>query len=263
MSGETCDIDFRVRAHELGTASCARLPVLLGYLQEAAAVHARSLGFSHEEMSASNLFWVLTRLYLRLSPEAVARRWPGWREKVAVRTWPVCFERLQARRDFLILDEQGRTMGAAVSSWVTLDTAARRLSSMPEELRRRIPVRDEHALEYPGRKTPGLQPVADGQGEGLLMTAQRSDLDVNGHVNNAVLVAWALDEAATHLPLEARCTALEVAFRAEVLPGQSVLAKSAPQGEGLRLLGLFSAEDGREHLRAVSWWETAQAGDRP
>ncbi|EMG37034.1 acyl-ACP thioesterase [Desulfocurvibacter africanus PCS] len=261
MSGETCDIDFRVRAYELGTAGCARLPVLLGYLQEAAALHARSLGFSHEEMSANSLFWVLTRLYLRLSPEAVARRWPGWRERVAVRTWPVCFERLQARRDFLLLDEQGRTMGAAVSSWVTLDTTARKLSPMPEELRQRIPVSDEHALEYQGRKTPGLEPAE--QTGGMLMTAQRSDLDVNGHVNNAVLAAWALDEATTHLPPTARCTALEVAFRAEVLPGQSVLARSAPQGENVRLLGLFSADDGREHLRSASWWETVSAIGQP
>lgn len=253
MTAGSFEIDFRVRAYELGATGCARLPALLDHLQEAAALHARSLGFSHEELSTSSLFWVLTRLYLRLSPEAVTRCWPGWRERVVVRTWAAGFERVQARRDFLLLDEQGRTMGAAVSSWVTLDAATRRLSPLPEELRARIPARDERALEYPGRKTPGLAPV--GADEGSPITARRSDLDVNGHVNNAVLAAWALDEAAQGLPEDARCTALEVSFRAEVLPGQSLLARSEDQGRGLHLIGLREAADGKEVLRAASWWE--------
>lgn len=260
MSGSTFEVDFHVAAHELGATGCARLPALLNYLQEAAALHARNLGFSHEELSASSLFWVLTRLYVRLSPEAVARGWPGWRKRVTVRTWPVGFERLQARRDFLLLDEEGRAMGSAVSSWVTLDAAARKLSPMPEELRARIPVREEHALEFEGRKTPGLDPVK--VEDGARITARRSDLDVNGHVNNAVLAAWALDEACAGLPGHMRCTALELAFRAEVLPGQSLLAKSEDQGQGVRLLGLYS-EDGREHLRGASRWESSMVAGMP
>lgn len=261
MSANAFAVDFRVRAHELGATGCARLPTLLGYLQEAAALNARSLGFSHEELSASSLFWVLTRLYARLSPEAVERGWPGWRERVTVRTWPVGFERLLARRDFLLLDEGGRTMGAAVSSWVTLDAATRKLSPLPEELRARIPVHEEHALEFEGRKTPGLDPSTTG--DGARITARRSDLDVNGHVNNAVLAAWVLDEAAAGLPARMRCTALELAFRAEVLPGQSVAARAEARGDGSCLLGLFSAADGREHLRAASWWTASPAAGQP
>jgi len=260
MSDGTFDVECAVRAHELEAVGHARLPALLDYMQEAAAQHAAELGFSHEDLSGSSLFWVLTRLYLRLSPEAVACGWPGWRERITVRTWSVGFERLLARRDFLLLDAQGRAMAAAVSSWVTLDAATRRLSAMPEHMRARIPACSEHALEYPGRKTPGLEPGTEG---GMLVTARRSDLDVNGHVNNAVLAAWALDEAAARLSGytgqisqtgQARCTALEVAFRAEVLPGESLRARAEEQEPGIFLLGLAS-DDGRERLRAVSWWE--------
>jgi medium-chain acyl-[acyl-carrier-protein] hydrolase len=85
----------------------------------------------------------------------------------------------------------------------------------------------------------------------------RSDLDLNHHVNNTVYAGWAL-EAVPDAVAEGSLTELEVAFRAEVRRGDSVISRCAvmeTEPTTCCLHQIASQRDGKELARLRTCWK--------
>jgi acyl-CoA thioesterase FadM len=234
----------------------AVVPAVAGWLQEAAAAHARALGFSSRRMHEAGVAWVLARLALRMDayPPADAR--------ITVRTWPAVLEGLRAVRDFRIFDAAGAQIGAATSVWVALDMVRRRAVALPEFVTACHPATGERALELTGRSLPA--PPGPGQGHPqCAILSRRADLDENGHVNNVHLLEWALEPVPEALPglTGAACLRprmVDIAFRAECRHPEAVTATCAPGAAaplgGPALLHGLTTAGGTELLRLRSLW---------
>ena len=83
-----------------------------------------------------------------------------------------------------------------------------------------------------------------GASAALSFRAQKSHIDLNGHVNNVHYVEWMLE------PCDSACPkAAEIVFRSETLAGDEVRVECA--AEGARTFHRVFAPDGSDHI--VAW----------
>lgn len=100
-----------------------------------------------------------------------------------------------------------------------------------------------------------------------VITAQEADIDILGHVNNAVWVRWIQDLAGAHweavAPADQQAayiwvvTRHEIDYRGNVAAGESVTAETwvaSPRGARFDRHVRFTGTDGRVKVEAVSTW---------
>ena len=230
---------FKVRSYECGPDGRATLPTICNFLQEAASLHAASLGFGKADFAAAgeNISWVLTRMVVKMA------RYPKWEDELTVETFPRGGRKIVAWRDFEVKDAKGETLGVASSEWMIIDLKTRKIHAIPETV---------FAANDPANAPVlGLEPFSkfrfpEQSGEAPLplgFTAMKSQIDLNGHVNNVHYVSWMLE------PCENRCPAeMEIVFRSETLAGDEVRVASAA-ADGFAYHRVF-APDGKDHVVA-------------
>lgn len=152
------------------------------FLQESAWENAKENGFGYEFVESENALWVLTRVLVKMN------RFPRWKENISIKTWPRHRDGLFAIRDYQILMNDD-VMGGVSSSWLVLDKKTKRPRKLTDFSFSSYDFHQEKALSELPQKV--MLP------EFLKMIDQRkvyaSDIDVNGHVNNATFVRWIMD----------------------------------------------------------------------
>jgi len=182
------------------------------FCQEAAGGHAQELGLGISNMEDNGIAWILSRMSLVLD------RRPARTETVRVRTWPRGSERLFVHRDYELTDSSGAVFARGRSAWLIVDLVSKR------------PRRPESFIEgFP--RNEGLDALIDGA-QGLdsrsdlrsvsFRTAAYSDLDYNGHVNNARYVQWIQDSLDPNRLAAAEAFRLDVNYISETKAGSSV-----------------------------------------
>lgn len=236
----------RIRASEVGPTRHATPLALCDLMQEAAGNHAWSIGVAIDQIvEAHRETWMLYRLALRLYDA------PRWRDEVTVETWPCGVERIYAVRDFRIVDDAGRTLAEASSSWLVVDLDGRRPARDP---RTRIGWTTDRPRALPEafqRRLPTLAEASSAK----TFEVRRGDIDFNGHVNHVHMIGWVLDALPDARCDEAPVTSLDVEFLAEALAGETVRSACAPEGDGATWLhAVTRPSDGRLLLKARTGW---------
>ncbi|KAF0218530.1 MAG: Acyl-ACP [Geobacteraceae bacterium] len=237
---------FPIRSYEVDAHGLVRPTAVLNYLQEAAGDHAKLLGISVRDLMAQGLTWVLSRTHLKLLGTAHSR------EEMRVRTWPSTREGRFSCREFEVTATDGRPIAFATSSFAVLDLAIRRPVAIDEHLPA-YPLLPSRALADDFATLPRLS-VPEME---LTFRVGRGDLDINRHANNVVYVDWALETVPAAVAEGCLLADLEIAYRAEVFYGETVLARSqelAGGKEPVFLHQLVRREDGAELTRLVTRW---------
>ena len=165
--------------------------------QEAAGRHAVYLGFGYDDLIVSNTAWILSRVHVQFIDT------PQWREDITLTTWHKGLNRLFFLRDFILTDNEGRERVKATTSWLILNLETRRLVRDPKLVEEGT-VCEENVIETPADK---VQMPKDFEPEFVMEhTVAYSDIDTNGHTNNAMYMQWAMDavnyEVASKMPLK-------------------------------------------------------------
>ena len=237
---------FKVRSYECEPDGRATLPTICNFLQEAASLHAASLGFGKSDFAAAgeNISWVLTRMVVKMS------RYPKWEDELTVVTFPRGGRKIVAWRDFEIRDAEGQTLGVATSEWMIIDLATRKIHAIPEKVfaandPANVPVLGLEPFAKFRYPESGEQPLQAVRTPLLQFKAMQSQIDLNGHVNNVHYIAWMLE------PCESRCPSeMEIIFRSETFAGDEVRVETAA-ADGFTYHRVF-APDGKDHIVARS-----------
>ncbi len=222
--------NFKVRTYECDTYGFATMPSVCNYLQEAASIHAGELGFSKTDFNhcGENISWVLTRLIVSM------KAYPQWGDEITVETFPRGGRRIAAWRDFEIKDANAAVLGVASSEWMVIDLAARKTVAVPETVLSCI---DDCAVPVLGTSPfSKLRFPDEGQAPVFSSRAQKSHIDLNGHVNNVRYIEWMLEPCKSFRP-----KTMEIVFRGEAFAGDEINVSMASADDG-SLHRVFSRE---------------------
>lgn len=225
---------FTVRAYEMDASGKASAITICNYLQEVAGNHATELGVAVDALFKKNMTWVLSRLHVQID------RYPLWREKIRLETWPSGRYGKYATREFLIFDQREKLIVRGTSSWMILDLKSLRPIAMPDFMLQ-IPIPDrERAI----KDDFGRLPLPGHAQYEKFFNVRLSDLDINQHVNNARYIEWALES----VPLETwrgnHLQSIEISFRAETKYGERVVVQTE-HTDGAFLHQIVSEKDRR------------------
>jgi acyl-ACP thioesterase len=224
------------------------LPSLAKFMQETAYNHANHLGFGYTQLNEKNLFWVLSRLIIKMDS------YPRWLDNLQVCTWPSGVESLLAYRDFAILDGAGNRIGAAGSAWLALDAERRRPQRMTLLKEKEHLFPDQSALKEKPVKIPAL---TDPQQE-TLFPVRYSDLDLYDHVNNARYMQWVVDSYPEDLLRRFEIGVFEINFLSETKLSDEILLRTqqieTSQTAPIFLHSLHRASDQRAVCAARVTW---------
>ena len=152
--------------------------------QEAAGQHAVYLGFGYDDLIVSNTAWILSRLNIKFLDT------PLWRDEITLTTWHKGLNRLFYIRDFVLTDKDGKERVKATTSWLVMNLENRRLVRDPK-LVDMDGICTDDAIETPADK---VQMPKDIEAEYVMdHRVSYSDVDTNGHTNNAMYMQWAMD----------------------------------------------------------------------
>lgn len=149
---------------------------ILDLFQQVATLHADIIGIGFKEMLKRDIIWVT----VRLKYEVV--RNPEYCAEVTLRTWPHREGRVDFDRDYEILDEKGKVLIRGSSKWCVVNVKTRKILFGGE-------VTYGDGEYYEQKVFPeGIKKIKDFPTDGFFEYDGRteySDLDHNGHVNNA------------------------------------------------------------------------------
>lgn len=211
-----------VRTYETDFNNTWKPAAFFNAMQEAAANHARNLGFDYPEMMARGMIWVLTRLKIRFFC------FPTIPEPVQVRTFPRGIQqKIFFTRDFFFDDSEGNPLAIATSAWLLIDPRRRRML-LPNSLPGTLPLNEGlFALD----ETLDKIPLPAEMVTRMQRQAVYSDVDLMGHVNNARYIEWICDCFPLEHYQQHRLVWLHINYNNEVRPAETVtlaVGESAP-----------------------------------
>ena len=185
----------------------------MNFAQEAAGRHAVYLGFGYDDLIKSNTAWILSRVHVEFIDT------PKWRENITLTTWHKGLNRLFFLRDFILTDGQGRERVKATTSWLVLNLQTRRLVRDPKLIEEGT-VCPDNVIENPADKV--VMPK-DVEPEFVMEhKVAYSDIDTNGHTNNAMYMQWAMDALDYELASSRPVKEFTINFNHETKAGETV-----------------------------------------
>lgn len=181
--------------------------------QEAAGQHAVYLGFGYDDLIATNTAWILSRVHVEFVDA------PKWRENITLRTWHKGLNRLFFLRDFILTDDQGRERVKATTSWLVLNLETRRLVRDPK-LMEEGTVYLDNVIETPADKV--VMPKDIDPQYVMDHHVAYSDVDMNGHTNNAMYMQWAMDAVDYDIASTRPVKWFTINFNHETKPGDTI-----------------------------------------
>lgn len=182
--------------------------------QEAAGRHAVYLGFGYDDLIASNTAWILSRVHVEFLDT------PLWREEITLNTWHKGLNRLFFLRDFILTDSEGKERVKATTSWLVMNLETRRLVRDPKLMEEGTVCLD-NAIETPADKVQmpkDAEPV-----EVLRHVVAYSDIDTNGHANNAMYMQWAMDAVDYEIASQRAVKRFTINYNHEIKVGETVV----------------------------------------
>jgi acyl-ACP thioesterase len=197
------------------------LAATFDFFQEAAISHAEFLGVGRESMARTGQVWILSRM------SVLMERRPKYRETVTVRSWPRGWEKLFALRDYDIRDASDTPLVRGRSCWLIIDIEKRR-PLRPQAVMEALPLNE--GIDALPSGASGLEPrnslVKAGERKALY-----SDIDYNGHVNNARYIQWIQDVIEPEQLERAEKMRLDINYLNEIKPGETTEIFFAPLEE--------------------------------
>jgi len=210
-------MEFEVHYHEVNFEEQVTPLTLLYYLEDAAIAHSESVGNGLVQVKAEGVAWLLNRWHLQME------RYPTHGEKVIIETWPSSFERFYGRREFLIRNMAEEIIGRATSLWIFYNIVTKRPSRIRSEFGEVYGLDPWRAIDDPFDSPPSVG-VEAGECQ-QKFSVRRSDIDTNGHVNNANYLQWMLEAVPEDIYQNHQLASLEIQYKKETTYGSSIYSK--------------------------------------
>lgn len=217
-----------LRAHMCGHNGDLHFHSLLDLLQDAASSHADDLHIGRERMEEEGTLWVLSRLRGKIL------RLPNCGEKFTLTTYPTGCEGISASRQYLLKDGKGNDLVQATGFWLVLDRKNFRIRrpgkilegiSQNEELPRFFKEMEKF-VPFPQEE------VAYQTLQSLSFKVRHSDIDMNGHFNNALYAKLLTDTLSSLMGDHIALDSFQIDFTQSAFLGENLETTASVTREG-------------------------------
>ena len=215
--------DMTIPCYDTDASFRLKPAAFMDHAQEMAYLAAQALHFGYDDLQKHHTAWVLSRMRIDF-PDP-----PKWTDETTLYTWHKGLDGLFFLRDFELrrrgdtdLADKSKALVLCTSSWIVMNVQTRRLVRS-EEVLDMVPTATQcpdSAIQFPcGKITmPKNIPVEE---VGCHKVAY-SDIDVNGHTNNARYVVWAMDSIDYAEVSGGPVKSVSINFIKETKPGEVV-----------------------------------------
>lgn len=224
---------YTVRISDCDVGGHFRTSTLVKELLELGEDQAALFNLDRRTLLEKGVCWVLYR------QAGAIRRQLTFGDQLTAVTWPGEISGPVFPRYFALFDQQGAAIGEGVTSWVLMDVNTRR-PLRPSVLPGVLPVSDARPPSMP---LPGMLRMENAAPIGQ-RTVVYSDLDVNGHMNNARYIDWVLDTQDASAIAARGVSAWQLNYITEAKLGEVLELYAQPDGSAVLTQGK-RASDGR------------------
>ncbi len=176
--------EFGIDAYLTDFRGKATLPMIGGFMLQAATKHAEERGFGYSAMTSQQRVWVLSRIAIEVF------EYPKNDTVMVLKTWVASVNRLFTERHFSFEDEQGREIGFAKSLWASIDLVTRKPTNVLE-----LDGLSDYIAEKENQiegmtKIPALK---DDYEVATDFVVKYSDVDINKHLNSMKYIEHFVD----------------------------------------------------------------------
>ena len=220
-------LDYRLRWLDFDRYGRMRPETILDIFQDVATVQAEGMGIGRDDMLKHGVFWAIVRMKYEIVRE------PEHFQVVTARTWPHTMKTFSFMRDFELRDEAGDLLVKASSEWVLMDLQTRKFTNVKSIYDGPTDFVADRSFEGKLRKAPtfdeGNQPLYE-------VVPVYSDIDLNGHVNNARYTNFIVD--ALNPGPEGAVKSLQIDYRHEALAGETLVVHTLIEDNRVLLKGV-------------------------
>ena len=235
--------DFTIRSYHVDIHRKLTLPKLCSFFQDIAGNHTVTCGVGWEVLQRENIFWVLSRLKVEI------KKYPDWEQTITIRSWSNGLTGIMAVRHFQVLSADGEELIKAISMWLTVDTATRRIVR-PNDLMNDFPINDERLFENNPDKIDSLSnPV---QFEPIPVSF--TETDMNHHMNNVSYIDRIINSYDFEFLMNHQIKEFEINFLKEAKPGDLLKVQQQQLANNEFLNNIVCEGDQTEMVRTRIKW---------
>lgn len=176
--------EFTIDAYLADFRGKATLPMIGGFMLQAATKHAEERGFGYSSMTSQQRVWVLSRMAIEIFD------YPKNDTTMVIKTWVASVNRLFTERYFAFENEEGQAIGFAKSLWASIDLNTRKPTNVLE-LDGLSDYITEEANPIEGiTKIPILKDDFEVAAD---FVVKYSDVDINKHLNSMKYIEHFVD----------------------------------------------------------------------
>jgi medium-chain acyl-[acyl-carrier-protein] hydrolase len=176
---EQFEIEYKVTSYDVDASQKLKYSMILKLLQETAGCQLESLNLNYEYLRLQGAVFLLTKVTVAI------HRLPTSGEKITAQTWFYGLKGAQFIRHFRLKASDGSTLVECESLWITVDPDTHRIlrpSTFPfKEILKPF---DADCVMMPEVVSKNVQ--TQQKCKTFSREVHYSDIDCNGHVNNAV-----------------------------------------------------------------------------
>jgi len=206
---------FELRYFEMNKFGEASSTAILTLLEETAADHCYSINHSLFDLEKQNIGWVLLSGIMEMD------YYPGYKEKIVIRTWLSKYSTIKGFRENLIYNEQGRIIGKAKGLWVFFDIDRRRPIQIPDDIKDKWLYCNEECINHDITKKIEIIESSNHIKE---FKINRFDVDTNLHVNNIRYLQWLIESIPEDIIDNYYLHAIDGRFVAEAQLGNTIMS---------------------------------------
>lgn len=221
--------EFGIDAYLTDFKGKATLPMIGGFMLQAATKHAEERGFGYSAMMSRQRAWVLSRMAIEMF------QYPKNDTIFIIKTWVANVNRLFTERHFAFEDTDGNKLGFAKSIWASIDLATRRPTNVLE-----MPgLTDFISEQYcPIDGLSKISPLKDNYELATEFVVKYSDVDINKHLNSMKYIEHFVDVFDIEMFIEKEIRRIEINYIAEGRYGSKLDIIRREESEGVFILEL-------------------------
>jgi len=184
----------------------ATLPMIGGFMLQAATKHAEERGFGYSSMTEIGRAWVLSRMGIEIY------EYPQNETVFKMNTWVADVNKLFTERCFSFENADGKEIGFARSIWASIDMETRRPTNVLELEGLSDYVNKEKECPINGMKK--ILPIKDAEIEDRFLV-KYSDIDINKHLNSMKYIEHFVDQFGLEMFKEKEIRRFEINYISE------------------------------------------------